>query len=120
MSEAQMMVDTIQEGLGVRLINNNQAFELVKRLNREKRFVQKIQRMVKDVEHGANSSSLEEDGKAKTQQLRGSLNPSSSPSIADCWRWVKGLLHDFISLKKHTAKIEDRYIQLYKETTVKT
>ena len=28
------------------------------------------------------------------------------PTIAECWRWIKGLLYDFINLKKTNVKLE--------------
>lgn len=81
-----------------------QAEDYVRKATREKRFVQKIQRMVKDVECGDSSAQNESD-KNITQKFGGSKN-SNYPSIADCWRWLKGLLHDFINLKKENVRLE--------------
>ena len=36
---------------------------------------------------------------------------SPIPSLADCWRWLKGLLYDFISLKRDNSKLEKDYGQ---------
>lgn len=55
--------------------------DIFKKINKEKKFAQKVLGMVKEVE-------------GKTH------------SIAECWKWQKGLLVDFISLKKENSKIE--------------
>ena len=53
--------------------------------------------MVNDVECGDIS---------ENNQRNGSEKPFAKdiPSIAECWRWMKGLLYDFINLKKETFK----------------
>lgn len=28
------------------------------------------------------------------------------PSIAECWKWLKGLLYDFINMKKHNEDLK--------------
>ena len=48
----------------------------LKKMHKEKRFCHKIAKLVKDVE-GRKPDSLK-----------------------DCWRWVRGLLHDFVCLKR--------------------
>ena len=30
------------------------------------------------------------------------------PPLSDCWRWIKGLLYDFIQLKKENHKLNKR------------
>ena len=34
------------------------------------------------------------------------MKGAPNPSLADCWRWLKGLLYDFISLKRQCKKLE--------------
>jgi|VirMetMinimDraft_7_1064189.scaffolds.fasta_scaffold463135_1 hypothetical protein len=48
--------------------------------------------MVKDVESG------ELDTIGQTRE---------TPSLSDCWKWLKGLLYDFINLKKQNAYLEE-------------
>ena len=55
----------------------------------------KVQKMVGDIE-------LEEKGEATRGTIK--MKTGYYPSLADCWRWLKGLLFDFISLKKMQGK----------------
>jgi len=48
----------------------------LKKIRKEKKFCQRITRLVKDVEG------------AKPENLK------------DAWRWIKGLLHDFVQAKE--------------------
>ena len=50
--------------------------------------------MVMDVECGA----------AEEKNVKPFLK--EQPSIAECWRWLKGLLYDFINLKKASYQLE--------------
>lgn len=58
--------------------------------------------MVNDVECG--------DSQSNENQLYGSATEKpfakDIPSIAECWRWLKGLLYDFINLKKESLKTQ--------------
>ena len=67
----------------------------MRRVTKERKFIQKVTRMVRDIEAGEvpRHSSLE----GSTDRDRRMANPS----LADCWRWLKGLLYDFINLKHH-------------------
>ncbi len=56
----------------------NALTDICKRAIKEHKFYLKIQKLVIDTED-----------KPKNQQL----------SLADCWRWIKGLLQDFVALK---------------------
>ena len=58
--------------------------------------------MVSDVECGAQAENWDPEagGRAKQPFLK------EQPSIAECWRWLKGLLYDFINLKKASYKLE--------------
>ena len=57
-------------------VNTTQEMKkLLIRVNKEKKFCLKVQKMVKDIES------------------------SEKVSLADCWRWLKGLVHDFIQQK---------------------
>jgi len=40
---------------------------------------------------------------------RSSRRKPVTPSLAECWRWIKGLLYDFINLKKQQDK-KDRLV----------
>ena len=61
--------------------------------------------MVRDVEKGeedvnSEPGSKQINGYSKEQKM------GQPPSLADCWRWLKGLLYDFISLKRTCKKLE--------------
>lgn len=70
--------------------------------------------MVNDVECGEPNGDA--NGVAATQRFGANKPPlipqstppfmGSQPSIAECWRWLKGLLYDFINLKKESYKLE--------------
>ena len=49
--------------------------------------------MVKDVEM-AQDKSIERSLQAYERRLK-----AGGPSLADCWKWMKGLLYDFVNLK---------------------
>lgn len=104
----------LSEDLEVLLTDEKQAREFAKRAIREKRFIQKVQRMVKDVECGDSNpnSKLGEFDKLNTQRLPSTKEFTGNPCIADCWRWIKGLLYDFINLKKYNTKLEKQYSKL--------
>lgn len=72
--------------------------------------------MVKDVECGETSrnNKMNEYDKQNTQRLPSTKGFSGNPCIADCWRWIKGLLYDFINLKKYNTKIEAKLTALNK------
>lgn len=54
--------------------------------------------MVRDVEKGDDE---DQASQAISSSIQGfSKDKVAIPSLADCWRWLKGLLYDFISLKK--------------------
>ena len=53
--------------------------DLLKRLTKEHKFSLKVIKLVKDTED---------------------MDKSAQPSLADCWRWLKGLLYDFVKLQK--------------------
>jgi len=57
--------------------------------------------MVSDVECGAQGENSPEAGARAKQPFF-----KEQPSIAECWRWLKGLLYDFINLKKASYKLE--------------
>jgi hypothetical protein len=41
-----------------------------------------------------------------TENKTGSIGHiKSTPSVADCWRWLKGLLYDFIQIKNKNDKL---------------
>ena len=52
--------------------------DLMKRLAKEHKFSVKVIKLVQDTED---------------------MDPASPPSLADCWRWIKGLLYDFLKMK---------------------
>jgi len=56
--------------------NVQELISAMKKAHKEKRFSNKVIRLVKDVE-----------GK-------------KPDSLKDCWRWIRGLLHDFVTIKK--------------------
>jgi len=62
--------------------DSSQMKKLMGRVNREKKFCLKVQKMVRDIE-----------------------NKKSNMSLADCWRWLKGLLHDFVQLKSKNERL---------------
>ena len=51
--------------------------------------------MVKDVEGAENKTGAIGQTKAL-------------PSIADCWRWLKGLLYDFIQIKNNAEYLKNQ------------
>lgn len=53
--------------------------------------------MVNDVECGDTSENQKFGDKPFAKDI---------PSIAECWRWMKGLLYDFINLKKDSFKMQ--------------
>jgi hypothetical protein len=61
----------------------------------------KIQKMVRDVEKGEEDINSEPGSKS----IQG-FSKEHIPSLADCWRWLKGLLYDFITLKRQCKKLE--------------
>ena len=63
-------------------VNSDQVDEFLRKVSKWQRYIAKVQRMVRDIE-------------GNTQKL---------PSIADCWKWQKGLLHDFMLAKKHVER----------------
>jgi len=59
--------------------------------------------MVNDVE--CEEESFENgDATVKSGNQYSIFKKKNLPSLADCWRWVKGLLYDFINLKKSQGK----------------
>ena len=52
LTEKDIVINILQDGLNINLRDTKSAYEYVKKAIREKRFVQKVQRMVKDVECG--------------------------------------------------------------------
>ena len=80
------------------------AQEFVKKTQREKKFCQKIQKMVRDVEKGEEDNNSEKGSKS-IQNFSKDQKSLPIPSLADCWRWLKGLLYDFISLKRQCKKL---------------
>jgi hypothetical protein len=61
--------------------DDSEISSIFRKINKDGRFCAKVIGMVKEVE-------------GKTQ------------SLAECWRWLKGLLIDFIELKKENKRIE--------------
>lgn len=90
-SEQQAAIKTISDGLELESLDIRYITDVVKKIQREKRFIAKVQRMVNDVECGDNSF--------ENQKYGGNEKPFAKevPSIAECWRWLKGLLYDFIN-----------------------
>ena len=62
--------------------------------------------MVADVEWEDESAATAEKARSKSGNTHNLTNTKkkSLPSLADSWRWLKGLLYDFVSLKKDHAK----------------
>ena len=67
--------------------------DLLKRLSKEHKFSVKIIKLVRDTEDYEESKSL---------------------SLADCWRWIKGLLYDFVRLKQNFEKTNQALIKAEK------
>ena len=61
--------------------------------------------MVRDVEKGGEEINSELGSKS-IQGFSKEQKMVVPPSLADCWRWLKGLLYDFISLKRQCKKLE--------------
>ena len=86
----KQLLDVIQQSFDLKILDLQALNDFVRRTTREKKFCIKVQKMVKDVECGS-----------KIDGLQGNL---SQPSLADCWRWLKGLLFDFINMKKQSGR----------------
>jgi hypothetical protein len=54
--------------------------------------------MVRDVEKGEDD--ITSTIGSKSIQGFSKEKSAPTPSLADCWRWLKGLLFDFITLKR--------------------
>ena len=93
-------MNIISDGLELESHDPKYITDIIKKIQREKRFIAKVQRMVNDVECG--------DSQSNENQVYGTPTEKpfakDIPSIAECWRWLKGLLYDFINLKKETLK----------------
>jgi hypothetical protein len=59
--------------------------------------------MVKDVEM-AHEHTLD---RSLSGYDRAATNyKAPTPSLAECWKWMKGLLYDFVNLKESSSKLE--------------
>ena len=60
--------------------------------------------MVKDVEM-AHEQTL--DNRSLSGYERAATNyKAPTPSLAECWKWMKGLLYDFVNLKESATRLE--------------